>query len=56
MFQQIAVDLDEIYQLDFLKVIVFSCSTKGAMTGSFRWAPGTLSILYIGRIEFIQLL
>ena len=32
MFQEIAVNVDEIYQLDFLKVIVFSCSTKGDLT------------------------
>ena len=36
MFQQITLNANKIYQLDFLKVIVLSCSTKAAITGSFR--------------------
>ena len=34
LFQQFIANTNEIYQLDFLKVIVLSCATKGAMTGS----------------------
>ena len=32
MFQQITVNANEIYQLDFLQVAVLSYSAKGAMT------------------------
>ena len=39
MFQQITVNTNEIYQLDFLKVVVLSCSTKEAMTRFFSKAP-----------------
>ena len=43
MFQQITVNTYKIYQLDFLKVIVLSCFTKAAITGSFRKVPCSLS-------------
>ena len=43
MFQQITVNTNKIYQLDFLKVIVLSWSTKAAITGSFRRVPCSLS-------------
>ena len=38
MFQQIAVNANEIHQEDFLKVAVLNRSTKEAMTGSFHRA------------------
>ena len=43
MFQRISVNTNKIYQLDFLKVIVLSYSTKAAITGSFRRVPCSLS-------------
>ena len=43
MVKQIAVNTNKIYQLDFLKVIVLSYSTKAAITGSFRRVPCSLS-------------
>ena len=43
MVKQIAVKTNKIYQLDFLKVIVLSYSTKAAITGSFRRVPCSLS-------------
>ena len=35
--------LQQIYPLEFFKVIVLSCSTKGTMTGTFRRVPGSWS-------------
>ena len=35
MFQQITVNTNKIYQLNFLKVIVLSCFTKAAITDPF---------------------
>ena len=35
--------LQQIYQLEFFKVIVLSCSTKGTMTGTFRRVAGSWS-------------
>ena len=43
MFQQITVNTNKIYQLNFLKVIVLSCSTKAAISRSFFRAPCSLS-------------
>ena len=42
MFQQITVNTNKIYQLNFLKVIVLSYSTKAAITESVRRAPCSL--------------
>ena len=38
----VVVSTNEIYQLNFLKEVVLNSSSKGAMTGSFCRAPGSL--------------
>ena len=35
MLKQIGISTSEIYQYDFLKVVVWNCSTKREMNGSF---------------------
>ena len=39
MVEQIAVKNNKIYQVDLVKEVVLSCSTKGKMTGSFVEHP-----------------
>ena len=43
MVKQINISNNKIYQLDLLKEVVLNCSTKGAMTSSFRRASCSLS-------------
>ena len=45
VFQQVNVNTNKIYQLDFLKVIFLNRSSKWALTGSFRRPPCSWSAM-----------
>ena len=55
MVKQITVSANEIYQLVFLKEVVFNRSMKRIMVGSFSRAPCSLpSISKSAKLEFLS--